>query len=65
MYKSPRIIEGSTDFVIFIIQMFGSSQKPVEEKQLKDANFPSVYVYAYKCMYCYVYKPVVADVLKL
>jgi len=51
MYKSPRISEGSTDFVIFIIQMFGSSQKSVEEKQFKDANFPSVYVYAYKCMY--------------
>jgi len=39
------------NFVIFIIQMFGSSQKSVEWKLLKDANFPSVYVYVYKCMY--------------
>ena len=31
--------------------MFGSSQKSVEQKPLKDANFPSVYVYVYKCMY--------------
>ncbi len=37
-------------FVIFIIQMFVSSQKSVEQKLLKDANFLSVYVYAYKCM---------------
>jgi len=28
--------------------MFGSSQKSVERKPLKDANFPSVYVYVYK-----------------
>jgi len=27
--------------------MFGSSQKFVEQKLLKDANFPSVYVYVY------------------
>ncbi len=38
-------------FVIFIIKMFGSSQKSVEQKLLKDANFPSVLVYVYKCMY--------------
>ncbi len=38
-------------FVIFIIKMFASSQKSVEQKLLKDANFPSVYVYVYKCMY--------------
>jgi len=43
--------------------MFGSSQKSVEQKPLKDANFPSVYVYVYKCMY--VYKRVEADVPKL
>ncbi len=38
-------------FVIFINQMFGPSQKSVEQKLLKDANFLSVYVYVYKCMY--------------
>jgi len=38
-------------FVIFINQMFGPSQKFVEQKPLKDANFISVYVYVYKCMY--------------
>ncbi len=38
-------------FVKFIIQMFGSSEKSVERKPLKDANFPCVYVYVYKCMY--------------
>jgi len=38
-------------FVIFINQMFGSSQKSVKQKPLKDSNFPSVYVYVYKCMY--------------
>ncbi len=27
--------------------MFGSLQKSVEQKPLKDANFPSVYVYVY------------------
>jgi len=31
--------------------MFGSLQKSVEQKPLKDANFPSVYVYVYICMY--------------
>jgi len=32
--------------------MFGSSQKKSDEqKPLKDANFLSVYVYVYKCMY--------------
>ncbi len=30
--------------------MFGSSQKSVEQKPLKDANFLSVNVYVYKCM---------------
>ena len=41
----------SDSFVIFINQMFGSLQKSIEQKPLKDANFPSVYVYVYKCMY--------------
>jgi hypothetical protein len=46
--------------------MFGSLQKSVEQKPLKDANFPSVYVYVYICiMYGYVYTPVEADVPKL
>ncbi len=53
-------------FVIFIIQMFGSSQKSVEQKMLKDANFLSVYVYVYTlCLYGYVYTPVEAEVPKL
>ena len=30
--------------------MFASSQKSIEQKPLKDANFLSVYVYVYKCM---------------
>jgi len=46
--------------------MFGSSQKSVEQKPLKDANFLSVYVYVYKlCLYEYVYTPAEADVPKL
>jgi len=54
------------NFVIFVILMFGSSQKSVKRKLLKDANFPSVYVYVYNvCMYRYVYKQVEADVPKL
>jgi len=40
-----------TSFVILTIQMFGLSQKSVEWKLLKDANFLSVHVYVYKCMY--------------
>jgi len=43
--------------------MIGSSQKSIEWKLLKDANFLSVYVYVYKCMY--VYKLAEADVPKL
>ncbi len=31
--------------------MFGSSQKSVKQKPLKDANFLSIYVYVYKCMF--------------
>jgi len=38
-------------FVIVINQMFGSSQKFVEQKPLEDANFLSVYDYVYKCMF--------------
>lgn len=34
--------------------MFGSLQKSVEQKPLKDANFPSVYVYVYICMYVWI-----------
>ena len=34
--------------------MFGSSQKYVEQKPLKDANFLSVYVYVYKCMFVWI-----------
>jgi len=46
--------------------MFGSSQKSVEQKPLKDANILSVNVYVYKCMLGgYVYTPAEADVPKL
>ncbi len=46
--------------------MFGSSEKSVEQKPLKDVNFLSVYVYVYKlCLYGYVCTPVEADVPKL
>ncbi len=46
--------------------MFGSSQKSVKQKPLKDANFLSVYVYVINvCLYGFVYKPVEADVLNL
>ena len=38
-------------FIIFINIMFGSSQKSVEQKPLKDVNFLSIYVYVYKCMF--------------
>ncbi len=31
--------------------MFGSSQKSVEQKPLKYANFLSVFVYVHKCLY--------------
>jgi hypothetical protein len=31
--------------------MFGSSQKSVEQKPLKDANFLSIYVDVYKCVF--------------
>ncbi len=41
-------------FIIFINQMFGSSQKSVEQKPLKDANFLSIYVYVYKCMFVWI-----------
>jgi len=40
---------------MFIIQMLGSSQKSVEQNQLKDANFLSVYVYVYKCMFVWIW----------
>jgi len=46
--------------------MFGSSQKSIEQKPLKDGNFLSVFVYVYKlCLYAYVYTPAEADVPKL
>ncbi len=35
-------------------QMFGSLQKSVEQKPLKDANFLSIYVYVYKCMFVWI-----------
>jgi len=44
----------TNSFVIFTNQMFGSLQKSVEQKPLKDANFPSVYVYVYICMYVWI-----------
>jgi hypothetical protein len=34
--------------------MFGLSQKSVEQKLLKDANFLSIYVYVYKCMFVWI-----------
>ncbi len=34
--------------------MFGSSQKSVKQKPLKDANFLSIYVYVYKCMFVWI-----------
>jgi hypothetical protein len=34
--------------------MFGSSQKSIEQKPLKDANFLFVYVYVYKCMFVWI-----------
>jgi hypothetical protein len=34
--------------------MFGSSKKSVEQKLLEDANFSSVYVYVYKCMFVWI-----------
>ena len=46
-----NILPHYASFVIFIIQMFDSSQKSVEQKPLKDANFLSVYVYVHKCMF--------------
>ncbi len=38
-------------FVICTNQMFGSLQKSVEQKPLKDANFPSVYLYVCICLH--------------
>ncbi len=34
--------------------MFGSSQKSVEQKPLKDAYFLSVYIFVYKCMFVWI-----------
>ncbi len=34
--------------------MFGSSQKSFKQKPLKDANFLSIYVYVYKCMFVWI-----------
>jgi len=46
--------------------MFGSSQKSVEQKWLKDATFHwSMFMYINVCMYWYAYKRVEADVPKL
>jgi len=46
--------------------MFGSSQKSVEQKLLKDANFLSVYVYVYKRMFVWIcLHAIEADVPKM
>jgi hypothetical protein len=50
-------------FVIFLNQMFGSSQKSIEQKPLK--NCLSRFMYINVCLYGYVYTPVEADVPKL
>ncbi len=52
--KNDRKVTFFFTFVIFINQMFGSSQKSIEQKPLKDANFLSIYVHVYKCMFVWI-----------
>ncbi len=52
LFSSSEV--NTIDFVILIKRMFGSSQKSIEQKPLKDANFLSIYVYAYKCMFVWI-----------